>query len=80
MQEPWPEVIIHTPAIPLDGFLKWCGAARTGGEAKVMVQAGRVLVNDQTETRRSRLLRPGDRVEVPGKGRWRVASPPQPCR
>jgi len=74
------DVPIRTPAIPLDGFLKWCGAAPTGGQAKLLVQGGRVLVNGQVETRRSRMLVPGDLVEVTGQGRWRVGSPPGQCR
>ncbi|MEW6547282.1 MAG: RNA-binding S4 domain-containing protein [Bacillota bacterium] len=80
MDQPWREVAIHTPAIALDSFLKWCGAAPTGGQAKLLVQAGQVLVNDQVETRRTRMLAPGDRVEVRGRGRWRVGSPPEQCR
>lgn len=80
MDRPWREVVVPSSSIPVDSFLKWCGAAPTGGRAKLMVRAGRVLVNDGVETRRSRLLYPGDRVEVAGGGRWRVVSPPEECR
>ncbi|MBX3170290.1 MAG: RNA-binding S4 domain-containing protein [Candidatus Eremiobacteraeota bacterium] len=51
------------PYIKLDQFLKWAGAADTGGHAKVMVQEGQVQVNGQTETRRGRKLRKGDQVQ-----------------
>ncbi|MEW6398675.1 MAG: RNA-binding S4 domain-containing protein [Bacillota bacterium] len=74
------QVPILTPTIALDGFLKWCGAAPTGGQAKLLVRGGQVLVNDRVETRRSRLLAPGDLVEVKGRGRWRVGSPQGQCR
>ena len=49
------------PTIHLDQFLKTCGVA-TGGQAKVMIQGGEVLVNDEIETRRRRQLRVGDEV------------------
>lgn len=51
------------PTIHLDQFLKTCGVA-TGGQAKVMIQAGEVLVNDEVETRRRRQLRVGDEVTL----------------
>ena len=34
-------VKITTEFIKLDSFLKFCGAAETGGQAKELVQAGR---------------------------------------
>lgn len=67
-------VAIRSETITLDGFLKWCGAAATGGEAKRLVQAGQVRVNGQPEVRRSHPLQPGDVVEVAGRGTWRVVS------
>ena len=51
------------PTIHLDQFLKTCGVA-TGGQAKVMIQAGEVLVNDEIETRRRKQLRVGDEVTL----------------
>ena len=36
----------------------------SGGEAKVLIQAGEVSVNGEIETRRGRKLAPGDVVEV----------------
>ena len=50
--------------IKLDSFLKFVGIAPTGGQAKVMIQNGEVLVNDMVETRRGRKLVSGDRVTV----------------
>lgn len=51
------------PTIHLDKFLKTCGVA-TGGQAKVMIQAGEVLVNNEVETRRRKQLRVGDEVTL----------------
>lgn len=54
-----PEIIIQ-----LDQFLKWVGAAESGGQAKLLIQDGQVKVNNQVETRRGRKLTVGDRVSV----------------
>jgi ribosome-associated protein len=51
------------PTIHLDQFLKTCGVA-TGGQAKLLIQGGEVLVNNQIETRRRRQLRHGDEVTL----------------
>lgn len=51
------------PTIHLDQFLKTCGVA-TGGQAKLLIQGGDVLVNDLVETRRRRQLRQGDEVTL----------------
>ena len=61
-------------AIRLDQLLKASGLAPSGGEAKTLVQAGRVRVNGAVETRRGHDVRPGDLVEVDGKA-VRVAKP-----
>lgn len=53
--------------IKLDQFLKFVGIAATGGQAKLMIQGGEVLVNDMLETRRGRKLVSGDRVTVGGQ-------------
>jgi len=50
----------------LDQFLKLCGIADTGGQAKLMIQSGDVRVNGELETRRRRKLVSGDVVEVDG--------------
>ena len=51
----------------LDQFLKLCGIADTGGQAKLMIQSGEVQVNGELETRRRRKLVSTDVVEVDGK-------------
>lgn len=50
--------------IRLDQFMKLAGMVRSGGEAKHLIQSGEVKVNDEVDTRRSRKLRAGDRVEL----------------
>ena len=46
----------------LDQFLKWNGIVHTGGEAKVIIQSGLIMVNGLIETRRGRKLIEGDQV------------------
>lgn len=52
------------PAITLGQALKASDLVGSGGEAKVLIQAGEVLVNGEVETRRGRKLLPGDVVDV----------------
>ena len=44
--------------------LKAANLVGSGGEAKVLIQGGEVLVNGEVETRRGRKLQRGDVVEV----------------
>lgn len=55
--------------LKLGDFLKLEGLADTGGQAKLAIQAGRVRVNGEVETRRGRKLKPGDVVERDGERR-----------
>jgi ribosome-associated protein len=48
--------------IELDNLLKASGIAENGAEARLLVQAGKVLVNAIAETRVRRKCRRGDRV------------------
>ena len=52
------------PAITLGQALKASDLVGSGGEAKVLIQAGEVLVNGEVETRRGQKLVTGDVVEV----------------
>lgn len=58
---------ISRNTIKLDQFLKLVGIAPTGGQAKMMIQGGDVLVNSTLETRRGRKLVSGDKVTVGGQ-------------
>lgn len=50
------------PIIQLDQFMKRIGLVSTGGQAKVVIQAGEVLLNGVVETRRKKKLHAGDEV------------------
>ena len=52
------------PGTTLGRALKAAGLVGTGGEAKVLVQAGEVSVNGEVETRRGRRLQEGDVIKV----------------
>lgn len=62
--------------IELAQFLKLQRVVGSGGEAKMLVQDGQVLVNGEIETRRGRKLKTGDVVEVAGQ-KLIVTSPQQ---
>jgi len=59
-------VQIETEYIKLDSFLKAVDVVSSGGEAKILIMEGLVLVNGEVEQRRGRKLRPGDRVVCDG--------------
>ena len=61
------EIQIHTEFIKLQDLLKFSGAVETGGDAKRMIQVGRVAVNGETCTMRGKKLRPGDRAAIDGE-------------
>ena len=48
----------------LDQFLKLCGVADTGGQAKQLIQSGQVVLNGEVETRRRKKLSIDDVIEV----------------
>ena len=54
---------IHTEFIKLQDLLKFAGAVETGGDAKLIIQEGRVAVNGEVCTMRGKKIRPGDTVE-----------------
>ncbi len=60
------EITINTEFIKLDAFLKFCGEAGTGGEAKLLVADGKVRVNGEVCVMRGKKLYPGDTVGAPG--------------
>ena len=53
--------------IELADFLKVIGLSSTGGQAKILIRAGVVLVDGKVETRLRRKLRNGMIVEHEGK-------------
>lgn len=57
---------IHTEFIKLQDLIKFAGAVETGGDAKRIIQEGRVTVNGEPCTMRGRKLRSGDRCAIDG--------------
>ncbi len=60
-------IAIHTEFIKLEALLKLAGVTPTGGEAKLLIQEGRVSVNGEPCPLRGKKLWPGDRVEAEGE-------------
>ena len=60
------EIKIHTQFIKLQDLLKFSGAVETGGDAKRIIQEGRVSVNGEICAMRGKKLRPGDRACIDG--------------
>ena len=53
--------------IRLDHFMKLTGLVDTGGQAKLVIQGGEVMLNGVVETRRRKKLRAGDEVTYLGE-------------
>ena len=60
-------VAITTEYIKLQDAMKLANAAETGGEAKLMIQEGQILVNGEVCQMRGKKLRPGDRFVCDGQ-------------
>lgn len=60
-------ITITTEYIKLQDLLKLAAITATGGEAKLLIQDGEVLVNGEVCTMRGKKLRPGDVVEPLGR-------------
>lgn len=58
---------ISTEFIKLDQFLKWTGYCDSGVEAKELILAGEVKVNEELEIRRGRKIYPRYKVETKDK-------------
>ena len=65
--------------IQLDQFLKHRGLVDSGGHAKVVIQAGEVLVNGDVDTRRGKKLRLGDKVVFQGQSLEVSTDDLKPC-
>ena len=58
------EIKLETDYIKLDQFLKLCGIAQTGGQAKMMIADGLVKVNGEVSRQRGKKIRKDDKIEV----------------
>ena len=54
---------INGDQIPLDSALKLSGIVGTGGQAKLIIQAGDVKLNGEVCDKRTKKLRNGDRFQ-----------------
>lgn len=61
------DIAIRDEYIKLDSFLKYAGAVLSGGEAKELIQGGKVSVNGEICTMRGKKMRPGDEAKIGGK-------------
>ena len=57
------EVEITKEPVELYKILKFEGLVESGGEAKAVIDAGQVLVNGETETRKRKKIVSGDVIE-----------------
>lgn len=58
---------IQTEWIKLDSFLKFASVCVTGGEAKIRIEQGEILVNGESCFQRGKKLRDGDVIAVDGQ-------------
>ncbi len=58
---------IKTEFIKLDALLKFASMVNSGGEAKMLIQDGQILVNDEVCTMRGKKIRSGDKVSFGDK-------------
>lgn len=61
------DITITTEFIKLQDLLKLANLVGTGGEAKIVIQNGDVLVNGEVCTMRGKKISPGDMVAFDGK-------------
>ena len=61
------EISITTELIKLDSFLKFCGVASLGSEAKMYILDELVKVNGEICTQRGKKLYKGDIIEFDGE-------------
>lgn len=60
------KILTVNPGTNLGQALKLSGMVLSGGEAKVVITDGLVMVNGEPETRRGRKLSSGDVIELNG--------------
>ena len=61
------KITISGAFIKLDALLKFANLVSSGGEAKLRIAEGEVLVNGEACTMRGKKLRPGDTVTLDGE-------------
>lgn len=61
------QVTITTEFIKLDQLMKFADMVQSGGEAKMLIAQGLVLVNGEICTQRGKKIRQGDQIEFDGE-------------
>ena len=61
------EIQIQSEFIKLDALLKFANLVSSGGETKIRISEGEVLVNGEPCLMRGKKLRPGDTVTLDGE-------------
>lgn len=61
------QIKITTEFIKLDQLMKFADMVDSGGEAKMLIAQGLVLVNGEICTQRGKKICPGDEVEFDGQ-------------
>jgi ribosome-associated protein len=61
------QIAIQTEFIKLQDLLKISHAVASGGEAKIVIQDGKVSVNGEICLQRGKKIRPGDAVAYQGR-------------
>ncbi|MFR4973500.1 MAG: RNA-binding S4 domain-containing protein [Butyricicoccus pullicaecorum] len=61
------EIQIQSEFIKLDALLKFANLVSSGGEAKIRISEGEILVNGEPCLMRGKKLRPGDTVTLDGE-------------
>lgn len=62
------QIVIHTDDIQLDQALKLASVVQSGGEVKGMIASQMIFLNGKLVSERRKKVRPGDLIEVQGKG------------
>ncbi len=58
------QILIETDFIKLDQFLKLAGVVQTGGQAKMLISEGSIIVNNEVVLQRGKKIRKDDIIEI----------------
>jgi len=63
---------ISTPTIQLDQLLKWAGIVESGGQVRLFIEDGLIMVNGIKIHERRKKIHPNDIIEIENIGKWKV--------
>lgn len=58
------QISIETEYIKLDQFLKLAGIVQTGGQAKMLISEGSIIVNNEVVIQRGKKIKKDDIIEI----------------